>query len=575
MKTAFLDPALREVRVHLEDIVKSLHDLSTETGNPTLAATLSELRAAVYEPFLFVIVGEVKAGKSSFINALLGTDDEVCKVAPDPCTDTIQQLVYGDPPQTVIVNPYLHKLFQPVPILRDLSIVDTPGTNTIIEHHQEITEGFVPRSDLIVFVFEAKNPYRQSAWAFFDYIHADWQKKVIFILQQADLMSPEDLAVNIEGVRTYAGKKGVSSPQIFAVSAKLARTGMYEASGFPALHTWLETHITGRNAWVLKIQSALSTAGGIHEKISRDIGRMEAQLQVDRTFREDIRHTLLDQEARSNRQVSSLVDTLLGEYDRLTLRAQRELEAGLNFFTLARKSFAGLISKTDSPQVWLQGLTQALGTELNQQFTLKLHEGVEEIAESIGQMARIVELKIKTSQAQLNTTEDIFGVISDRRRGVIRDLQENFARFMAATDQFVGNEIFPRAASFAPNLAAGSGVAVIGAVLTAATSITALDITGGVLSAAGLLFAGGTVLLKRGKILQGFAAETERGRQRLRDTLQDRLETYVRHIRERIDNNFAGFDALLETETRHVARIQATHDEIGARISRMADSITP
>ncbi|MEZ4986392.1 MAG: dynamin family protein [Saprospiraceae bacterium] len=68
-------------------------------------------------------------------------------------------------------------------ILRDIAIVDTPGT-TIVEHHQEITERFVPASDLIVFVFEAKNPYRQSARTFFDFIQDEWRKKVIFVLQQ-------------------------------------------------------------------------------------------------------------------------------------------------------------------------------------------------------------------------------------------------------------------------------------------------------------------------------------------------------------------------------------------------------
>ena len=44
-------------------------------------------------PALLVIVGEVKAGKSSFINALL--HEEVCEVAPGPCTNGIQELVYG------------------------------------------------------------------------------------------------------------------------------------------------------------------------------------------------------------------------------------------------------------------------------------------------------------------------------------------------------------------------------------------------------------------------------------------------------------------------------------------------
>ncbi|WP_205127208.1 dynamin family protein [Okeania hirsuta] len=140
--------------------------MASETRNEELSQTLSELRTSIGEPFLFVIVGEVKAGKSSFINALLNVGKEVVKVAPDPCTDTIQQLIYGEQASEVEINPYLKKIIQPVDILRKISIVDTPGTNTISEHHQEITERFVPRSDLIVFVFEAKNPSGISSISF-------------------------------------------------------------------------------------------------------------------------------------------------------------------------------------------------------------------------------------------------------------------------------------------------------------------------------------------------------------------------------------------------------------------------
>jgi predicted GTPase len=51
-----------------------------------LRARLTNLQAAA----LLVVVGEVKAGKSSFINALLRED--VCEVAPGPCTVRIQEL---------------------------------------------------------------------------------------------------------------------------------------------------------------------------------------------------------------------------------------------------------------------------------------------------------------------------------------------------------------------------------------------------------------------------------------------------------------------------------------------------
>src|SRR6267154_2428318 len=54
-----------------------------------LRTRLTNLQAAA----LIVVVGEVKAGKSSFINALLRED--VCEVAPGPCTVRIQELIYG------------------------------------------------------------------------------------------------------------------------------------------------------------------------------------------------------------------------------------------------------------------------------------------------------------------------------------------------------------------------------------------------------------------------------------------------------------------------------------------------
>jgi tRNA U34 5-carboxymethylaminomethyl modifying GTPase MnmE/TrmE len=69
--------------------VKDLQQLSQEIGHKELAAVVGELRLRMSEPFMFVIVGEVKAGKSSFVNALLESNREICAVAPQPMTDTV------------------------------------------------------------------------------------------------------------------------------------------------------------------------------------------------------------------------------------------------------------------------------------------------------------------------------------------------------------------------------------------------------------------------------------------------------------------------------------------------------
>ena len=46
----------------------------------------------------------------------------------------------------------MHLLQEPIELLRRIHIVDTPGTNAIIREHEAITEEFVPRSDLVLFI---------------------------------------------------------------------------------------------------------------------------------------------------------------------------------------------------------------------------------------------------------------------------------------------------------------------------------------------------------------------------------------------------------------------------------------
>src|SRR3979490_2696246 len=97
-----------------------------------LRARLTNLQAAA----LLVIVGEVKAGKSSFIDALLRED--VCEVAPGPCTVRIQELVYGAERKVENLGDAWQRVSLPKEALREISMVDTPGTNSIVRDHQTI-----------------------------------------------------------------------------------------------------------------------------------------------------------------------------------------------------------------------------------------------------------------------------------------------------------------------------------------------------------------------------------------------------------------------------------------------------
>lgn len=567
--TPFIHKDIIFYKGRVEDIVKDLHELTIKIDHAELAHTVHELRNRIHEPFMFVIVGEVKAGKSSFINALLETGREICKVAPQPMTDTIQQIMWGEKESVVTINPWLKQIFQPVDILKEIAIVDTPGTNTIVEHHQEITERFIPSSDLIVFVFEAKNPYRQSCWDFFAFIREEWRKKVIFVLQQKDLMDPADLQVNINGLREQAIRQGSTDPLIFAVSAKDELESRFDTSGFSGVRDYIRTNITGGKAPLLKIRNNISICENINERISKGLQVRIDQLVADQAFRQDIRLTLDQSEEKSRKEVIMLIENLLAVFDRNTVKTERELSAGLHFGTLVRRSFASLFSSGASAQDWLNGLKKDLETNLKNDLQDKIHDSIHELADSVQQMAKIIDLKIKGSQTILKDDQDIFSDIADRRTHVLRDLQEAFARFLHRPENFTDENLFAGQKSLAPTIATGSGMAVIGIILMAVTQTSVFDITGGVLTAIGLLFAGITIGIKRKKILQTFHDEILKGRNQLEEEVRDRLNTYVRHIKQRIDNNFSNFDNHLAIEEQQISIIEADYQGIRNRLEAL------
>ncbi|MEM7105014.1 MAG: dynamin family protein [Bacteroidota bacterium] len=573
MRHNILNDQLQIFRTKIDDLIRKLQDMTIAIGNEDLSKTVSDLRTRITEPFMFVIVGEVKVGKSSFINALLETDKEICKVAPDPCTDTIQQILFGNEEKTLVVSEHLKKLYYPVEILKEIAIVDTPGTNTISEYHQEITEGFVPGSDLIVFVFEAKNPYRQSAWDFFDFIHADWRKKIIFVLQQADLMNAEDLAVNENGVMNYALKKGVNDPRIFSVSAKLELEGKTAESGFLPVREYIKHNITGGKAPILKLSNNIDTSLNIGEKIRKGLDVRSAQLKADLAFREDISQTLKNQETRSRNQVDILVENLVAGYERITRKTEKDLASGLSFMTLAKRSFLSLFSKRESLEDWLKDLSKRLETDLNNVMRDKLNDGVLDIAESIQQMAKIIDLKIRNSQTILKDNHAIFGDIADKRSNVLRDLQSQFSNFINRTESFVDQELIPDGSNLSPNLATGSGLAVIGVIVATITQGMVFDITGGIITTIGLLFAGVTVRLKRKQIIQGYRSEIENGKERLSTELDEKLKAYISKIKSKIDQNFDNFDAMLSSEEEQVNTLEEQLSNIREELNTMSNEL--
>src|ERR1043165_3947481 len=101
-----LSEAFFQARADLGTALFTLSTLAHDLRAPQeTIRTLNELGTSLREPFLFVVVGEVKAGKSSLLNSLFGR--EFCKVDVLPATDRIYVFKYGEEEQNVPVNSQL------------------------------------------------------------------------------------------------------------------------------------------------------------------------------------------------------------------------------------------------------------------------------------------------------------------------------------------------------------------------------------------------------------------------------------------------------------------------------------
>jgi small GTP-binding protein len=208
---------LKQERQWLTDLQVSLARLSASADDQT---TLSRSIQQLDELFLLVIVGEFNAGKSAFINALLG--QAVLKEGVTPTTSQINLLKYGETSQRQALELHLHVLNEPVELLQQINIVDTPGTNAIIKEHQAITEEFVPRSDLVLFITSADRPFTESERSFLNQIKA-WGKKVVIVINKIDIFeTPDEQTQVVNFVRENSTRLLDITPDIFPVSARRA-----------------------------------------------------------------------------------------------------------------------------------------------------------------------------------------------------------------------------------------------------------------------------------------------------------------------------------------------------------------
>jgi small GTP-binding protein len=247
--------------------------------------------------FLLVVVGEFNAGKSAFINALLG--EKFLAEGVTPTTTKVNILRYGEEKEKSILSENIESLTFDADFLKEISIVDTPGTNAIIREHEEITSLFVPRSDLILFVTSADRPFTESERIFLEKIRS-WGKKIVLVINKIDILqSPEAL----EEIRVFVAENAKTTlkttPDIFPISAQQAlnakqgKPELWKESRFEALESYIITTLDQESRLQLKLLNPLGVGKHLSSQYAEFFDHRLKLLQGDLDLIKDVEDQLI------------------------------------------------------------------------------------------------------------------------------------------------------------------------------------------------------------------------------------------------------------------------------------------
>ena len=553
--TAAAERELADARALLGELRETLARVpATDADSATLAGSIRQLD----DLFLIVIVGEFNSGKSAFINALAGA--RVLDEGVTPTTAEIQLVRYGETVGSSRDATGLCVVTAPVELLRELHLVDTPGTNAILREHERLTLDFLPRADLVLFVTSADRPFTETERVFLDVIR-DWGKKIVLVVNKIDILEGESERDEVVGfVRESASRLLGVVPEIFAVSARLAirakqsGTADLRTSGFEPLERFVQETLDDRSRFHLKLSNPIGVGDTLARRyeavaderlrlLGDDVAALDDIERQLAAYRDDlargfelrmagVEKVLLEMEARGH------------EYFEDTLRVGRVFDL-LNKPRIQREFEERVVG--DAPARIDQHVSDIIDWLVDQDF----------------RQWQALSAKLAARQAAhgdrlLGATE--IGSFHADRSKLIESVGHEAQRVVHTYDRRRESAAIADGArtAVAATAAVGAGALGLGAAVTVAATTAAMDVTG--IVAAGVIGAIGLLIIpeKRRRARVELREKVSDLRLRLARALQSEFQTARERGSRRLEDGLAPYARFVRTEQQRWREARAT-----------------
>ena len=234
----------------LRSFLKQATPIIETYGKKSLIAEIDTAITTTENSATVLFCGEFKRGKSSLVNAIIGTN--LCPTDIGIATSVITTIKYGAVKKAVryygnlledanslkseeiewddiekytmgdvleIDNTILVELSYPSPFLKNgITIIDTPGIGGLDPRHAILTHMALPKADVIVFVTDAGEPLTQSELDFYENKVLSCGKQNVVLVNKSDILTEDTLATHIGNTKLQLAK--FCSPEVIPVSAK-------------------------------------------------------------------------------------------------------------------------------------------------------------------------------------------------------------------------------------------------------------------------------------------------------------------------------------------------------------------
>jgi GTP-binding protein EngB required for normal cell division len=346
-----------------EIIARFVHlaDVADQVGMITLARDVRTTRIPKIEAerFHLVILGEFNHGKSTFVNALLGA--EVLPTGITPTTAAINHVIWapsitsrvvlldgssrelstGELKEWVTVAggkadevAYVELGFPSDILKNNVVLVDTPGVNDLNEQRAEVTYGYVPRADAVVFLLDAGQALKDSEREFLSsHVLEGSRDRMIFVLGKMDMLNPDERTAVTDYVKAGLAKLS-RDPVVFPLSAREWLLRRDPQCGMPELLAYLERFLSRDRAQVL-LDNAAADAARTAAYLEQNLGVRMRSFDLDLGELEERIGAVRKQLETSKRKLDELHIRIDADAGAIKAQVQLDLDAFAKAFVAA------------------------------------------------------------------------------------------------------------------------------------------------------------------------------------------------------------------------------------------------